>query len=195
MLKLHFSNRFETLADELVDRLGARAPGPPRVRGRPGHRAERGSITRRLIIELARRHGVCANVQFSYLASWLWEHGKNLMPTLPTTSPVDASVLAWRILAAFSDDDWAPRQPRLAAWLARADAVMRHELAQRVAALFDQYLTYRPDWLEAWTSGGVVDLGSADPGVASDQQWQASLWRRLSRARRARTADTRSSTC
>jgi exodeoxyribonuclease V gamma subunit len=180
MLKLHFSNRFETLADELVDRLGARAPDRP-VFAADQVIVPSAAITRRLIIELARRHGVCANVQFSYLASWLWEHGKNLMPALPTTSPVDASVLAWRILAAFSDDDWAPRQPRLAAWLARADAVMRHELAQRVAALFDQYLTYRPDWLEAWTTGGIVDVGSADPGAASDQQWQASLWRRLSR--------------
>ena len=57
---------------------------------------------------------------------------------------------------------------------------MRHELAVRVAALFDQYLTYRPDWLEAWTNDERVAVGSDADGVASDQQWQAALWQRLS---------------
>jgi hypothetical protein len=47
-------------------------------------------------------------------------------------------VLAWRIYAAFGDGAWAAGQPRLAAYLERADPVMRLELAGRVAGLFDQ---------------------------------------------------------
>ena len=178
MLNLHFSNRFETLAEQLVRRLGYQAAG------RSAFEADEiivpsAAMTRRLIIELARAQGICANVRFSYLAGWLWQHTAHLMPELPESAQFDADVFAWRILAAFEDTAWSHEQPRLSAWLAQADPVMRHELAVRVAGLFDQYLTYRPEWLEAWFRNEAVALPGADAGAALDQQWQASLWRRL----------------
>ena len=177
MLHLHFANHFETLADRLAARLGKQAPG------RSPFEADEvvvpsAAITRRLIVELARRHGVCANVEFSYLAHWLWKQTAQLLPELPETARFDADVFGWRILAAFEDTAWSSRQPRLAAWLASADAVMRHELARRVAGLFEQYLVYRPEWLEAWFREESIALpGGAE--AAPDQAWQAALWRRL----------------
>ena len=182
MLNLHFANRFETLADELVRRMGEQAPG------RSAFEADEvivpsAAITRRLIIELARRQGVCANVNFSYLARWLWQQTERLVPELGKEAQFDADVVSWRILAAFEDAAWTAAQPRLSAWLEQADAVMRHELARRVAGLFDQYLTYRPEWMEAWFRGETIALpgmdAGADAGAALDQQWQAALWRRL----------------
>ncbi|MEO5686854.1 MAG: exodeoxyribonuclease V subunit gamma [Burkholderiaceae bacterium] len=178
MLNLHFSNRFETLADQLVRRLGHQAAG------RSAFEADEvivpsAAITRRLIIELARAQGICANVRFSYLAGWLWQHTAHLMPDLPESARFDADVFAWRILAAFEDAAWSHAQPRLCAWLAQADPVMRHELAVQVAGLFDQYLTYRPEWLEAWFRNETITLPGSDDGATLDQQWQASLWRRL----------------
>ena len=178
MLHLHFANRFETLADQLVRRLGEQAAG------RSPFEADEvvvpsAAITRRLIIELARRHGVCANVNFSYLAHWLWRQTERLVPDWPESARFDADVFAWRILAAFEDASWSREQPRLSAWLAQADAVMRHELAQRVAGLFEQYIVYRPEWLEAWFRDEPVHLPGTDEGAALDQQWQAALWRRL----------------
>jgi len=178
MLHLHFANRFETLADRLAARLGRQAPG------RSPFEADEvvvpsAAITRRLIIELARRHGVCANVEFSYLAHWLWKQTAQLMPGLPEATRFDADVFTWRILAAFEDAAWSARQPRLSAWLADADAVMRHELARRVAGLFEQYLVYRPEWLESWFREETIALPGADAGAVLDQAWQAALWRRL----------------
>jgi exodeoxyribonuclease V gamma subunit len=178
VLHLHFSNRFEPLADQLARRLDeqakARSPFEPDEIIVPS-----AAITRRLIIELARRQGICANVNFSYLARWLWQRTGHLLPALPASAHFDADVFAWRILAAFDDRAWADAQPRLSAWLRHADPVMRHELAVRVAGLFEQYLTYRPEWLESWFRGTTVALPDADQGARLDQQWQAALWRRL----------------
>src|SRR5574338_576779 len=56
--------------------------------------------------------------------------------------------------------------------LAEADAMMRFDLAQAVARVFDHYLTYRADWLAAWLAGRTRDLGE-------DEAWQAALWRRM----------------
>jgi exodeoxyribonuclease V gamma subunit len=178
MLQLHLANRFETLADQLAQRLGARAPE------RPVFEADEvivpsAAVTRRLITGLAARHGICANVDFAYLAQWLWKQTERLLPDLTLAARIDADVLSWRILAAFEDTAWVGEQPRLSAWLARADAVMKRELAVGVARLFDQYLTYRPEWLEAWFAGRTVDLGTEAEDAAQDQLWQAALWRRL----------------
>jgi len=178
MLQLHFANRFEALADQLVRRLGDQPVG------RSPFDADQvivpsAAITRRLIIELARRQGVCANVQFSYLAQWLWRQTERLLPDWPESARFDADVFAWRILALFEDASWSATQPRLSAWLASADAVMRHELALRVAGLFEQYLVYRPEWLEAWFRRETIRLPGADEGAAQDQRWQAALWLEL----------------
>ena len=181
MLQLHFANRFETLSAQLAERLGERGPGrsvfePDQVI------VPSAAVTRRLITGLATTHGICANIEFTYLAQWLWKQTERLLPELTPAARIDADVLSWRILAAFEDAAWAAAQPRLSAWLARADGVMRRELAVSVARLFDQYLTYRPEWLEAWFAGRTVDLGSASESATHDQQWQAALWRRLGEA-------------
>ena len=44
------------------------------------------------------------------------------------------------------------------------------QLASRVADLYDQYLVYRPEWLNSWQQGQTID------GLGEAQQWQAPLW-------------------
>ena len=47
-----------------------------------------------------------------------------------------------------------------------------YQLAGQLADIFDQYLVYRPDWIDAWQNGRLIGLGE-------DEIWQAELWRRL----------------
>ncbi|HSW14096.1 MAG TPA: exodeoxyribonuclease V subunit gamma, partial [Solimonas sp.] len=61
------------------------------------------------------------------------------------------------------------------------DARKRHQLAQRVADLLDQYQVYRADWLAQWAQGRDVLLqadGRASP-VPEAMRWQPRLWRAL----------------
>ncbi|HET9823069.1 MAG TPA: exodeoxyribonuclease V subunit gamma [Burkholderiaceae bacterium] len=176
MLHLLFANRFETLSERLVERLRAAPAGPFAVDHVVVPSA---AVQRRLTLDLARAQGICSNVRFAFLARWLWEQIACLVPGVGDESPFDAAVLTWRVVEAFEDGAWWAPQPRLAAYLERADALMRYELAAEVAALFEQYITYRSDWLDAWQRGHTVDLGSDDALLAADQAWQAALWRRL----------------
>ncbi len=177
MFTIHFANRFETLSGLLAAQLGAGA--------RPVFCADQvivpsAAVRRQLTLELARRHGVCANVHFGYLAQWLWQMIARVVPGVQSESPFDAAVLAWRIVAAFEEPGWSAGHERLAAYLERSDAVMRYELATRLAGIFDQYITFRPEWLAAWSIGETVDFGTHGDAAQADQSWQAALWRRLS---------------
>lgn len=187
MLTIHFSHRFETLERLLGDRLRAQPAGG--VFAADTVIVPSAAVRRRLTLALAGRDGICANVDFPYLARWLWGCIARVVPGVQAESPFDAALLVWRIHALLGDAAWAAPYPRLQRYLARADAAMRHELAQRLATLYEQYVTYRPDWLAAWSRGALVLGPGAHPAEAvADEAWQAELWRRLAPGAAAATA-------
>jgi exodeoxyribonuclease V gamma subunit len=173
MLHLHFANRPETLTAMLLERLAGARSDPlaaePVIVPNAAHR-------RRLALAIADTFGICANQPFGYLALWLWQQVARVVPQVGESSPFDTATLQWRIWRAFGDAAFVADQPRLRAYLRAADPRMRLELAQRCAALFDRYLTYRADWLQHWAAGrSAPEL----PAAAVDEGWQAALWRRL----------------
>jgi exodeoxyribonuclease V gamma subunit len=178
MFHVHSSNRFESLASLLVERIGA----PREDVFAADQVVVPGSAMRRaLTLAIADRHSVCANVEFSYLAHWLWQQVARLVPGTAAESPFDADSLAWRVHGAFGDAAFVRGHPRLTAYLkeAGADEVMRYELAVRTAGLLEQYVTYRPDWLVRWQRGERVAAGAGAETFALDEAWQADLWRRI----------------
>ena len=176
MLKILFSNKFEILLEALKADL---AEAPASVFAPEHLIVPSSALRRRLTLSIADRYGICANVQFAYLAQWLWQQIERVVPSVGAQSPFTPPVLAWRIYAIFGEAEFLAAQPRLGDYLGQADAVMRHDLAARAAALLEQYLTYRPDWLAAWSEGRNAAIALKTPAEAADQQWQAALWRRI----------------
>ncbi|WP_261541287.1 exodeoxyribonuclease V subunit gamma [Burkholderia multivorans] len=185
MLQLFYSNRHETLADALLDDLAAfparKGPWAPQQIIVPS-----AALRRRLELDIAARHGVCANVEFTYLAQWLWTQIGRVLD-VPARSPFAPDRLVWRCYRLFAQaPEHAPwlASPRLAAYLGASDDAMRYELAHRVATVFDHYLTYRPEWLAAWQAGESVLAADGAPraigeAARDDERWQAALWRAL----------------
>ena len=172
MLYLHHSNRFEVLRDRLVGMLDA---APPDVFAREQVVVPSSALRSELTRAIADRRGVCAGVDFLFLARWLWLQAAKVLRGVSEESPYDPASLAWRIHAALGDPAFTGTHERLRHYLAAADEVMRFELAGSVAALFDQAITYRPDWLEHWQQPGAKPVTDSP-----DEAWQAALWRRLS---------------
>ncbi len=164
MLYLYRSNRLERLADRLAEVLaepaggGALAPETVVVQG-PG-------TARWLSARIAARLGVCANVRFPLPAAFIWDCFRAVLPDLPATSAYDPGPLTWRVFGLLDRVRGEPGFAALGHYLEGGDELKRFRLAERLAATFDQYLVYRPDWIRAWEQGGGED-------------WQAAFWRRL----------------
>ena len=176
MLGIQFSNRIETLCDAVVDALGA-VPASPFTTQQIV--VPSSAMRRHLTLSIAERHGICANVEGVYLAQWLWTQIAKVVSGIDTESPFAASALEWRVYQMLQDTSWSA-YPRLANYLKDPSAVMRFELAAEIAALFEQYITYRQDWLSAWLTGAPVRMPKANTAQLDDQAWQAELWRRIS---------------
>ena len=173
MLHLHFANRHETLTELLLARLGVTRGG---VFDADQIIVSSAAMQRSLSLAMADRDGVCAHVEFDYLARWLWRQIARLVPGIAHESPFAPSSLTWRIYRALGDAAYVSAHPRLRHFLTAADPVMKFELAGQLARLFDQYITYRADWLQAWSGERPAGLGATP---ADDEAWQSALWRRL----------------
>lgn len=167
MLFLYQSNRVEALADALAEAMRAQpvaALAPETVV------VQSSALSRWLSFALAERLGISANIDFRFPASYIWSLFGSVLPGIATQSPFEPEVLRWRFLRLLEADETLVQQSRLAHYLREGDARQRHELARRLAEVYDRYLIYRPDWIAAWSEGRLRDLGA-------DEAWQALLWR------------------
>jgi exodeoxyribonuclease V gamma subunit len=186
MLHLHFSNRFESLRETLLKHLARETPGPFTAQEIIIPSA---AITRHLQWALTEHQGICANVNFSYLAQWIWRQIGQLVE-IQTESPFAPEVLTWRIYRALGDPEFISAYTPLQRYLSENNTIRQYDLAGRIAHLFENYVTYRPLWLQAWSAGQSIRTGGQPAGAALQQwqhepwqheSWQSTLWRRIAR--------------
>lgn len=132
-------------------------------------------MARWLSLYFAEERGVAANLKFEFPAERIWSLIRVLEPDVPETLPSDRKPMAWAILQILRDDE-DPKLEVLRQYAKEDDPVRqemrRWKLAGRIADVFDQYLTYRPDMMISWQKS------SYKPQSASEQ-WQAVLWEKL----------------
>jgi exodeoxyribonuclease V gamma subunit len=128
--------------------------------------------------------GVAAALQTQLPARALWDAYRVVLgpAEVPPVSPFDKSQLAWRLMRVLPqhlhEAEFAPLRRFLQD---DEDCRKRHQLALRIADLFDQYQVYRADWLAQWAAGRNVLLagGTASIDIPPALCWQPRLWRLL----------------
>lgn len=128
--------------------------------------------------------GIAAAIDVQLPAAFLWQAYRTVLgrEAIPRVSLLDKGPLTWRLMrllpALLERDSFTP----LRRFLAEDDDLRkRHQLAERLADLFDQYQVYRADWLEDWAAGRDQLRKASGQIVAltEEQGWQAELWRAL----------------
>jgi len=172
MLYVERSNRTERLLEGLSDRLMA----PGRDPLRPALVVVQGRGMERWIAQrIARLHGVCANVDFLFPRKLL-DRAFEASAT-EGLEPVDCrwepDRLMWSVARRIARYRDAAELASLAPHLEAVDGDWRLvQLAHQIARLFDDYITYRPDWVLGWAAGRrATEL--------EDEAWQAWLFRGL----------------
>lgn len=161
------SNRLENLADRLAELL--QQPLHRSALSRETIVVQSNGMARWLTLRLAEQMGICANLDFQFPATFLWNMARVVLRYLPPTSSFDKPVMIWRVMALLQGVEDSLRFAPVRAWLGDShDDFRRYDLACRIADCFDQYLVYRPDWIQQWQAGG-------------EDHWQAELWRQLAR--------------
>jgi len=139
---------------------------------------------------LASRMGICAATQFRLPARFQWWLYRQVLgrDQIPEHSPLDQDPIVWRLMRLLADlpetgaDCADPLEPLRSFLRSGTDEPLRrHQLALRIADLFDQYQVHRPDWLDAWAAGEpvLIDARGQRADLPVEQHWQAWLWQRI----------------
>ena len=162
-IRIHASNRLETLAARLADRM-RRDPTDPLE---PERIVVPDSLLGQwLRLELARRLGVAAHLRVELPAEFAWAAMREEVAELTGESVYGPPYLRWRIfdrLGHWTGDD------EIARYLEDGDPRKRFELADRLAVAYDRCRVYRPESIRAWQRGAA-------------EGWHARLWAELAAA-------------
>ena len=132
-------------------------------------------------------YGIAAALQVQLPMRFVWQAYRAVLgaEAVPRSSALDAEPLTWRLMRLLpellQDPTFAPLQRFLAQ---DEDLRKRHQLAERLADLLDQYQVYRADWLADWahSEDGRDTFTQGRQGaqpVPPEQAWQPRLWRAL----------------
>lgn len=133
-----------------------------------------------LNMEQANLSGISMNASFVLPAQFLWQQLRILSgDEVPEQSPYSREVLAWRIDALLQTEEVLNNENCQQAnqyWhnKDKADPLKRFQLSVQTADLFEQYLIYRPKWIDCWAKGESV--ASFERNASEQEKWQGYLW-------------------
>ncbi len=135
-----------------------------------------------LQLEIAQSTGIAANIDFPLPASFIWQQFKHVLDDVPDNSPFNKQSMTWQIMKllpdCLEDEDFSALKEYL-----EDDEHLRKrfQLSGKVADIFDQYLVYRPEWIDNWETlqDSQVSLEHLQPEWLDTHLWQAKLWRLL----------------
>ncbi len=164
MLKLIYSNDLRQLATRLAE-LQQSQPLPPL--DAETVIVQSNELARWLSLFLAGQHGIASHIDFPYPSAFIWALFRKLLPDIPKQSAFSTDAMAWQISKLLPSYRKQKGFDAIDAYLGEHDdALKRYDLAHRIADTFDQYLMYRPDWIQTWEQGDTP-------------HWQAILWQAL----------------
>ncbi|PKF63585.1 exodeoxyribonuclease V subunit gamma [Psychromonas sp. psych-6C06] len=143
-----------------------------------------------LQLEIASSTGVAANIDFPLPASFIWQQFIHLLQDVPESSPFNKLSMTWHIMQLLPECLADPDFNALQHYLEQDDeGRKRFQLSEKIADIFDQYLVYRPEWIDRWDETDELDISAwhsehpdAIPLWIDGQRWQAKLWKKLSQA-------------
>ncbi|WP_417697683.1 exodeoxyribonuclease V subunit gamma [Psychromonas sp.] len=135
-----------------------------------------------LQLEIAQSTGIAANIDFPLPASFIWQQFKHVLDDVPDNSPFNKQSMTWQIMKllpdCLEDEDFSALKDYL-----QDDTHLRKrfQLSGKIADIFDQYLVYRPEWIDNWETlqDSQVSLEHLQPEWLNTHLWQAKLWRLL----------------
>jgi exodeoxyribonuclease V gamma subunit len=191
MLSLIQSNQMEVLSEQLAKMLATPLSNAHLLTTEQVLVQSPGMSTW-LRLEVAKHNQIAAALTFPLPSSFIWQLCHQLLPNVPKENAFTKAAMTWKLMDLLpnllSDIDYAPLQHYLFNGNAQHsedyvsnqhDAIKLYQLCNRIADIFDQYLVYRPDWIQAWENNQPLSELNAQLQLDPNQLWQPKLWRAL----------------
>lgn len=127
--------------------------------------------------------GIAAAMTMQLPSLFIWRVYRAVLgEQIPKEQPLAKAPLTWRLYRLLPVLIAQPGFETLANFLADdSNSRKRHQLAEQLADLFDQYQVYRSDWIADWAGGHdqLRDAHGVSQSLSEAQRWQAASWRAM----------------
>lgn len=140
--------------------------------------------------KIAENTGIASNINYPLPASFIWQLYVDNLPQIEKQSLFNKDILSWRIMKLLPQFIEIPEFKPLKYYLSKHPELNQqksYQLAKLVADLFDQYLVYRPQWINFFETNQenkileVLMTNSKNiiykQQLKQDLAWQGILWR------------------
>ena len=201
MLNLYYSNHLETQKEILIHLLTRQPLADPFQSEQILVQSQ--GMAQWLKLEIAQKCGIAANISFPLPASFIWQQYHRTLPNVPQQNAFEKEKMQWHLMALIPDLLTQPDFAALKKYLntnekdkqiKQTEQQKLYQLSGKIADLFDQYLVYRPEWIQAWEqhndqlilnqlTTNLAKNSEFSPIFSDDLQsavgWQGQLWRAL----------------
>ncbi|PJA47819.1 MAG: exodeoxyribonuclease V subunit gamma [Syntrophobacterales bacterium CG_4_8_14_3_um_filter_49_14] len=164
-LRLFISNRLEMLAEKLAKILSVPLASPFE---KEIIVVQSSGMERWISLRLARHYGICANYRFPFPRTAVNEIFSAVIPEFKENPSFEPEIMRWKVMKLLPSCITRKGFENLKNYLEDDSTNLKlFQLAERIAAVFDQYLIFRPEMIMEWERGKVGK---------NDERWQAELW-------------------
>ncbi|EWH11300.1 exodeoxyribonuclease V subunit gamma [Catenovulum agarivorans DS-2] len=138
-----------------------------------------------LNMQLSKLTNVAMNISYPMPSRFIWDTARKVLGSdkIPRQSPYSREILTFRIEQIFHSEQWLNSDVSELVtqyWQSDKNTIAKQgqqqlkafQLAQAVADVFEQYMLYRPDWIDNWQAGQLNTQ-------QADEVWQQHLWMML----------------
>lgn len=168
MIKIFASNKMEKLveclAKELDEPLKSALAAEIIV-------VQSAGMQKWLSLELARRHGICANCSFPFPNAVIDNIFSAFLADYHPELSCNANLMIWKIMEILPGMIAETGYEDIKKYLGdQPDQMKLFQLAGKIASIFEQYLIFRPELIVSWEEGEVS---------SPQEKWQSELWRKM----------------
>ncbi|MEO9943649.1 exodeoxyribonuclease V subunit gamma [Paraglaciecola sp.] len=179
MLYLIQSNKMECLAERLISCLQQSSEQGLSVFEADQILVQSPGMSQWLKIQISEKLGIAANIDFPLPSSFIWQLYQQTIQDLPEQSSFTKVNMTWKLMSVLPTLLDAPEFVAIEQYLTDAPPLKLYQLASKIADVYDQYLVYRPDWINHWEAGHDNLPDSDDLSICESHPWQPVLWRAL----------------
>lgn len=128
--------------------------------------------------------GIAAAIEVQLPARFIWQLYRKVLGAdqISEHSAYSRELLRWHLLSLLPQLPDNPCFAPLKHFYADDPSLVKtYQLAEQLAALYDQYQVYRADWLNLWQQQQdvIVNARGEHSTLQEEQRWQSELWRLL----------------
>ncbi|VFP82108.1 exodeoxyribonuclease V subunit gamma [Candidatus Erwinia haradaeae] len=128
-----------------------------------------------LKIQLSEELGIAANIDFFLPSAFIWDMFARVFPFFTRDSAFNQFNIRWKLRALFPTILLDKSFSMIRQYLSDDQEYRKlFQLTERIAQLFEQYSIHKPEWLNAWENGAIIENG-----LGVHQEWQSKLWMEL----------------